>query len=233
MRAVSFTACWLAFAATAGATPVTYNFTGTVIRADAQRGDPPVGDGRRVAISVTLDASFADRDPSPDIGSYDGYADVGPVLAATFDGEDARGFYASVTVSRGVGGVDSFDVFSGSPLIYVGFTLEFSTARPGVLLGDAIPAALDPGRFETATFSRLSLYEGGFVEIAGTIDAAAPVPAPGSLLLLATGLALLAGAGYGRHRGGPAHAWAMPRTRRRAAGFTPQPAAGTSPAAGA
>lgn len=224
MRAVWLVAWCVASAAVAGASPVSYDFVGTVTEA----GESPVAVGRRVAISVTLDASFADDDPSPELGSYQGYGEFGPLLAATIAGQDVRGLFTAVTVRAGGGA--SFDVVSGTPLTDAGFSLHLSTPRPGVLPGDAIPATLDPARFETATFSRtLSLDASHF---AGTIAAAAPVPAPGSLPSLARVWPCSPAQGA-RRRGGADRAPAASWTRRRSAGFIPRPDAATPPAAGA
>jgi len=190
----------------ASATPITFNWTGTVDRVDSGF-DPGVTVGQILGISLTLDGSFIDEDSSADRGSYNANPGTSPlVLSVNIGGDTSVGSFQSVTVLAGVGGIDSIEISSSSQRTGLGFDILFQTDNAGVVASDTIPLSIDPSDFSTATFSvdrfpALAMFLPSF---GGTITAApVPVPEPGSLFLLMAGLLGLASI---RTRGS-AHRW--------------------------
>jgi len=184
------------FPALASVTPITFNWTGMVDRVDPGF-DPGVTVGQTIGISLTLDGSFIDADSSADRGSYNADPGTPPlVLSANIGGDTGVGFFQSVTVLAGAGGVNSIEINSSSPGTGLGFDILFQTNNAGVVGSDTIPLSIDPGDFQIATFSvdRFPALEMFLPSFGGTISAASvPVPEPGSLFVLMAGLLGLAG----------------------------------------
>ena len=175
------------------ATPISYEWTGTVDRIDP--GFPPgVTLSEKIRISLTLDNVFLDQNPAPDQGEYSRDPSQAPmVLAVDIGGETVVGPFQSVTVLDDHSGVDAFEVVTSSEMTGIGFTIIFETTNLGVLNSDAIPLGIDPADFETATFSvdRFPAFEAFAPSFGGTIDAAAvSTPEPDSIAVL--GAALIA-----------------------------------------
>jgi hypothetical protein len=180
----------------AAATPITYSWTGIVNRVDPGV-DPGVSVGQTIGISLTLDNTVSDDDPSSNSGSYSATPATPPlVLGVDIGGDTNMGPFQSVTVLNDVGGVDSIEISSSSIMTELGFDILFQTNNLEALGSDAIPFSINPGDFQTATFSvdrgvPFSMFLPSF---GGTIGAAAvPVPEPGSLAVLVSGLLALAG----------------------------------------
>ena len=183
-------------AAPAAAMPITYAWTGTV---DAVGAGFPAGVtvGENIDISLTLDNSFSDDDPSPNRGSYNANPGMPPlVLAVDIGGNEEIGDFQSVEVLDDDQGVDEFMVATGSTMSDAGFEIVFQTTHVGVLTSDSIPLSIDPADFETATFSvdRTPAFTEFLPAFSGTINGAVSVPEPGSVALLGSGLLAFAGA---------------------------------------
>ncbi len=68
-RKLMIAALAAAFWTPANAMPITYSWTGTVTNNDS--GFPGIAVGEKIGISLTLDNSFPDQNPSPNIGLYE------------------------------------------------------------------------------------------------------------------------------------------------------------------
>ena len=185
----------------AAATPITYAWTGTV---DTVEPGYPAGVtvGETIGISLTLDNSFADQDPSPNRGLYSSTPATPPlVLAVDIGGNTTTGSFQTVEVLDDYRGVDGFEVSTSSQMTGAGFDIMFETKHVGVLTSDAIPFAINPANFEMAAFSvdRFPAFTMFLPAFSGTIDTERPVPEPSSLAVFGSGLLGLA---WVRRRGG-------------------------------
>lgn len=170
----------------AHATPITYDFTGTVTAEASQ----PVSVGQQIAIAVTVDPLFPAIQSAPGVTVYNGgFVSPSPVLSATFDGQNVLGSFSSVVIHSDAAGISSMAINSGTPETDAGFSLSFQAGAPGVLASGAMPLAIDPLDFQTGTFRRTVALN--YLYYAGTINRPQAVPSPGSLALLGSGLTLL------------------------------------------
>jgi hypothetical protein len=173
------------------ATPVSYSWSGVVNNVGAGF-DPGVQVGQTIEISLTLDNSFSDQNPSPEVGSYFATPATPPlILSADIGGDTHIGSFQFVTVSDGSGGIDSVEISSSDQMTSQGFDILFQTDQTGVLDSDAIPPYIDPSDFTVATFSveRGSAFTEFLPAFGGTIEAAAtPVPEPLTLSVFGAGL---------------------------------------------
>jgi hypothetical protein len=187
------------------AAPVKYDFTGTVTRNDFPTTFPPTTSffpyeiGERIALTFTLQTSYADADLSSRRGEYynpTGIYDIGPVLAVDIGGTGGFAIHQYLQV------FDNYTDVNGET--YDGLTFEvgepqrgwqsrflFRTSDLSVLDSDAIPTSIDPGDFEIATFQRLG--RPGERIGGGTIDAEIlEIAEPATLAVLGMALFLLA-----------------------------------------
>jgi hypothetical protein len=184
-----------AIATPAGASTITYNWSGIVDNVDP--GHHGVAIGEKIKISLTLNGAVPDTAAQPEIGRYDGTVFDPPflVLAVDIGGTTALGSFHDVTVFNNFNGVDAFSVDVNSPMIGNVFSIDFGTSNLGVLTSDALPLSINPDNFETATFR---VYGEGPPGFSGTIVSSVPgiVPLPGSVGMLVSALAGLAGLGW-------------------------------------
>lgn len=198
-------AFWLGMLGVGGAiaTPVKYEFTGTVTHNDLSASFFPHAVGDKIPVTFTLQTAYPDTDPSSLRGEYynpTGIYDIGPVLAVEIGA--AGGFaihqYLQVFDNYTDANGDTYDGLTfevGEPQRGVTSRFTFRTSDLSVLSSDDIPLALDPGQFEIATFDRVARpFE---VTGGGTLDALTNIPEPGSLALLASALLGLAVTGGG------------------------------------
>jgi hypothetical protein len=196
-----------AIAAPAAASTISYAWTGTVT--DITPGSMPfVTLGQQIGITLTLDNAVPDRDPSPHRGIYDQQLQP-PVLvrAVNIGGLTVVGSFQIGTVRADDQGVDEFQIDTGDTHFGNVFLIDFKTAHPGVLTSDALPHAIDPRDFESATFfirrDSLLLIPSA-PRFSGTIDFASVVvtqtPLPGSLGLFVPALVGLLGLGGWKRR---------------------------------
>ncbi|HLZ08510.1 MAG TPA: hypothetical protein VKT80_07985, partial [Chloroflexota bacterium] len=158
--------------------------------------DLPVGD--KIDISLTLDTSFPDQNPSPNVGFYLCFFCSPPQLvgaanfgAVKFGGPTGfPGTVQDVDVLNNDMGVDEFMISTGFP--HSGgccFTILFKTSNLNILTSDAIPLFIDPTEFQTATFSVQPCVTPACISgFSGTIGAAGEIPEPSGLTLLGIGL---------------------------------------------
>jgi hypothetical protein len=187
----------MAIATPAAANTITYNWSGIVT--EIFPGEhPAVSLGQRITATLTLNDAVPDFEPaSPEVGRYlvDTTSSIPHphlVLAVDIAGYTDIGFYQEATVLNDHNGRDAFSVSSFSPHLGA-FDLTFITSDLGVLTSDALPLSIDPHAFHTANFTvshHNPLFSGTFF----------PTPLPGSVGMLVSALAGLAGAGWWKSR---------------------------------
>ena len=183
-----------AIATPAAANTITYNWLGIVDQSDLS-ANPSFTVGEKIKISLTLDDVIPDTAPSLEIGQYDADIFNPPVLvlAANIGGIADTGTFQFAQVFNGHNGTDAFSVDSGGPTIGNVFSIDFSTSDLGVLTSDALPLSINPGDFDTASFS---VYGDGPPGFSGRIiSSVGTVPLPGSAFMLVSALTGLVGAG--------------------------------------
>jgi hypothetical protein len=186
----------------AAASTITYNWSGIVDNVDP--GTHWVTIGETIKISLTLDGAVPDLASQPEIGQYDGTVFAPPflpnlVLAVDIGGMTSLGSFHDITVFNNFNGVDAFSIDVNSPMIGNVFVIEFATSNLGALTSDALPLSINPVDFDTAT---VRVYGEGPPGFSGRIVSSVPgtVPLPGSVVMLVSALAGLAGAGWYRSR---------------------------------
>jgi hypothetical protein len=139
---------------------VTYNFVGAVSYLDDPGGYFGYSPGQRVPVSLTLDTSVPDADPSPHHGDY-GNAGFGrgalrPLVQLTIGSNTIFGqewqwldIYNDIVDANG----DVRDEISGSATTVKGPTISFSfqAINRDALQSDALGQALDPEQFDYAS----------------------------------------------------------------------------------
>jgi len=192
--------------APAAASTIHYAWTGTVTFVDPI-SPATVVVGQKIGITLDLDSTVPDQDPSPNRGLYDQQLQQ-PVLVQSVDfgGVTGVGAFQLGTVRADDGGMDQFMISTGDQHIGARFVIDFETSHPGVLASDALPLAIDPMDFETATFfvnGPDNLQPLFFPRFSGTIDAlrVAQTPLPGSAAMFAPALAGLLGFAAWQRRG--------------------------------
>ncbi len=178
--------CWLIGCAVllsavpAMAAPITYDFTGIVNQVGTS---PlvPVSVGQAIPIVITLDSAFPQTSPNSGQYSFNGgnptVGFVGPVIAATFDGESLDNFIQTVQVSS-VG----LSIFTTGPQTGTGFQLDLQGSFSSI--GGAIPASIDPASLTGGTFFVREAFSVQTYGYSGTIAGVQAVPEPASAALL-------------------------------------------------
>jgi hypothetical protein len=171
------------------ATPITYNWAGTVTHIDPGAPTGVLLD-QTIEISLTLDNAISDENPSPDVGNYSADPATSPlVLSVDIGGDTYVGPFQTLTVSDGSSGA-SIEISSSEEMTGEGFDILFQTDQPGVLDSDAIPLYIDPENFKVATFSvdRETAFTEFLPAFEGTIGAAESVPEPFTLSIFGAGV---------------------------------------------
>ena len=199
--ALAFGIAGIATPAAAGT--ISYAWTGTVTHI-VPGSIPVVHHGQRIGITLTLDDSVPDQDPSSTSGIYDQQL-MPPtlVLAVNIGGVTDIGSFQRGTVLANDGGVDEFSIDTGDQMVGRRFLIDFKTSHPGVLTSDSLPLSINPQDFETAVFFVNSPGNiqpvAFFPEFSGTIDFAGinltQTPLPGSLGMFVPALVALLGLG--------------------------------------
>lgn len=189
----------------AAASTINYAWTGTVT--DVTPGSlPVVGLGQKIGITLTLDNSVPDQDPSPHRAIFDQQLQPPTlVLAVNIGGVTNVGSFQFGTVLADDAGMDEFKINTGDQHIGDIFGIDFKTSHPGVLMSDSLPLSIDPHDFALATFivngPNNFLMLGSAPRFSGTIDSAvAPTPLPGSIGMFVPALAGLLGLGGWKRR---------------------------------
>jgi len=193
--------------APAAASTISYVWTGTVTSVDPI-STATVAVGQKIGITLSLDDTVPDQDPSPNRGIYDQQPPTPHlVVSVNIGGVTDIGSFQFGTVRANDGGIDEFMINTGDQLIGDRFTIDFKNPTPGVLTSDALPLSIDPKDFAIATF----LVNGPsfnlpsfFPVFSGTIDFAGlnltQTPLPASGMLFVSALAGLLGFGAWRRR---------------------------------
>lgn len=188
MRLVNLIIFSIVAASAAKATPVTYNFTGTVNQVGTNTL-APVMVGQQIPIVITVEAAY----PQNANGTYTSFGSSATsfsniVLSATFAGINENGFIQIAVVNPN----SLFQINTSSPQTSSGFGLGFSSPLPGALPTSAIPLTLDPSNFGVGTFSVVEAFSASQFGFTGTINGLASngsaLPEPASLGILAAGL---------------------------------------------
>lgn len=193
----------------ADASPITFNFTGTVTQVPIDDLGTGVNAFDAIIGSFTFDSATVDAIPTPTSGSYTsngaGFGMTAAVGATTFTESGAL----NVGILNAF--VDQYTVHaSSSPLLVMDFLFQDNTAA--VFSNDGLPLSPPPlGAFLQRDFHLDATDIGGNeTQIDGVImsltcgagcsASTVPAPEPSSLVLLATGAILYAGRRWGRIR---------------------------------
>lgn len=185
MRWMTICAMMLLSAVPAMAAPITYNLTGTV----EQLGRTvliPVVVGQTIPIIITVDSSFPQTSPgsgqySFSLGGNPTVGFIGPLITATFDGEDLRGLFETISVGPSGLGISTF-----SPQAGTGFQLNLIGRLASV--GGAFPASIKQASLTSGTFSVNQAFGAQVFGYTGIIAGAEAVPEPASAALFGTGV---------------------------------------------
>ena len=180
----------------ARAVPVTYGFIGTLIEINGPDGSFPYALGEQLTLTYTLQTEYPDADPSASRGDYSnptGIPGIGPVLGVDIGGTGGFGSIQYIEVfndyANGGATYDGLIVTVGEPNDDWQSTFTLLTRDLSVLSSDAIPAAIDPARFETTQFLRFGAPPD---YVRGTLDGlVTDIPEPGALAVFGTALLAL------------------------------------------
>ena len=181
------------FSATASAAVLSYSFAGTV--------DDPLASGYTIFTgSFNFESTTPDSILNPSTAAY-AHPGQNWGVGLVFDGTDAVNVFGSlnILITNNVGGTDQFGVLAQQGSSTVSITLvDFTQAA---FSSDALPVA--PLTLANFAFNTLS-WEGPNGTLDGTLTSltlnAAPIPEPGTLPMLALGLAATAWAARRRMR---------------------------------
>ncbi len=148
----------------------TYTYTGTVT-AVQQPGSDNVQVGQQVQITLTV--NHADnltkvntaRTDATHQGGF-GYHEYPLFLDGTILGHSiANGFSDLLEIQRNYNGQYGYLISEGVPM-GDSFHMDFTTTKPGVVKGFAVPQAITPSEFQSVTFS----YSNPAESFSGTIN---------------------------------------------------------------
>lgn len=166
------------------AAPVTYDLTGIVSQVGTSPR-VPVSVGQAIPIVITLDSAFPQTSPGSGqysfIGGNPTVGFVGPVIAATFNGENLDNFIQTVQVSSA-----GLSILTTGPQTGTGFQLDLQGSSSST--GGVIPASIDPASLTGGTFFVREAFSVQTFGYSGTIAGGQAVPEPASAALLEVGV---------------------------------------------